>query len=510
MNASFELSTSVWGKSANVQDAPALSSDASADVVVVGAGLAGLSVAYELARAGRSVVALDRGPIGGGMTARTTAHLASELDDYYHKLIELRGLDEARQVYQAQAAAVDRIEQVAREEGIDCDFKRLDGYLFLGPGTDPAVLERELEAAPQVGLAGVAWAERAPIPGRDTGRCLRFPDQGRFHPLKYLDGLARCIIRDGGRLHADTVVVGVEEEGEEVVVRTQGGPVVRARAGVVATNSPINDRVAVHTKQAPYRTYAIAGRAPRGSVPDALYWDTLDPYHYARLQPADEGHDWLISGGEDHKSGEATDMEQRLARLETWTREHFPRLGAVERRWSGMVMEPVDRAAFIGRNHGNRNVYIATGDSGQGMTNGAAAGLIISALVLGRESPFAVAHAPTRVTLSAAGEFLRENLTMAANMTEHVRGGEIASIEELKPGEGAIVRQGLSKVAAYRDESGTLHLRSAVCTHVGCIVHWNPFERCWDCPCHGSQFAIDGTALNGPAIKALAEVGPNR
>jgi Rieske Fe-S protein len=360
MNASFELSTSVWGKSANVQDAPALSSDASADVVVVGAGLAGLSVAYELARAGRSVVALDRGPIGGGMTARTTAHLASELDDYYHKLIELRGLDEARQVYQAQAAAVDRIEQVAREEGIDCDFKRLDGYLFLGPGTDPAVLERELEAAPHVGLAGVAWAERAPIPGRDTGRCLRFPDQGRFHPLKYLDGLARCI------------------------------------------------------------------------------------------------------------------------------------------------------AAFIGRNHGNRNVYIATGDSGQGMTNGAAAGLIISALVLGRESPFAAAHAPTRVTLSAAGEFLRENLTMAANMTEHVRGGEIASIEELKPGEGAIVRQGLSKVAAYRDESGTLHLRSAVCTHVGCIVHWNPFERCWDCPCHGSQFAIDGTALNGPAIKALAEVGPNR
>jgi glycine/D-amino acid oxidase-like deaminating enzyme/nitrite reductase/ring-hydroxylating ferredoxin subunit len=477
---------------------------------VVGAGIAGLSIAYEFARAGRSVVVLDRGPIGGGMTARTTAHLASALDDYYHDLIGLRGLDEARQVYQAQASAIDRIEQISREEGIDCDFRRLDGYLFLGPGCDPSLLDREFEAARQVGFAAVDFAERAPIPGRDTGRCLRFPDQGRFHPLKYLDGLARSIRRDGGRLHAGTVVVGVEEDGEEVVVRTEGGPIVRAGACAVATNSPINDKVAIHTKQAPCRTYVIAGRVPRGSVPDALYWDTLDPYHYVRLQPADEQQDWLIAGGEDHKSGEASDMDERLARLEAWTREHFPPMGAVEHRWSGMVMEPVDRAAFIGRNHGNRNVYIATGDSGQGMTNGVAAGLIISNLVLGRESPFAAAHAPTRVTLSAAGEFLRENLSMVVNMTEHVRGGEVASVEDLKPGAGAIVRQGLGKVAAYRDESGILHLRSAVCTHMGCVVHWNPFERCWDCPCHGSQFGIDGTALNGPAVKPLAKVGQGR
>ena len=230
MNASFERSTSVWGKSADSRDAPALSTDASADAVVVGAGLAGLSVAYELACAGRSVVVLDRGPIGGGMTARTTAHLASELDDYYHELIDLRGLDEAQQVYRAQAAAIDRIETIARQEGITCDFKRLDGYLFLGPGADPAVLDRELEAARQVGLTGVAWAERAPIPGRDAGRCLRFPDQGRFHPLKYLDGLARCIRRNGGRLHADTIVIGVEEEGEEV-------PVTRDMSGFGSTRS---------------------------------------------------------------------------------------------------------------------------------------------------------------------------------------------------------------------------------------------------------------------------------
>src|SRR5215213_6068822 len=237
MNASFERSTSVWGKSASVQDAPALSSDTFADVVVIGAGIAGLSVAYELARAGRSVVVLDRGPIGGGMTARTTAHLASELDDRYHELIKVRGLDEARQVYQAQAAAISRIEQIAREEGIDCDFKRLDGFLFRGPGIEIALLDQEFDAARQVGLAGVAWAERAPISGRDTGPCLRFPDQGRFHPLKYLDGLASSIRRNGSRLHADTVVVGVEEDGEAVVVRTQSGPTVHAHAAVVTTNS---------------------------------------------------------------------------------------------------------------------------------------------------------------------------------------------------------------------------------------------------------------------------------
>jgi glycine/D-amino acid oxidase-like deaminating enzyme len=421
VNASSERSRSLWGKSA-IANAPPLAADATADVAVVGAGIAGLSVAYELARSGRSVIVLDRGPIGGGMTARTTGHLASALDDYYHALIEADGIDAARQVCAAQVAAVDRIEAIVREERIDCDFTRLDGYLFLGPDTDPAVLEKEHAAAREVGLA-VDWADEAPIPGIRSGRCLRFPNQGRFHPLKYLNGLIGCLARAGVRLHGGTTVNDVAEEKDgTVLVRSEGGATARVKACAVTTNSPFNE-VDIHYKQAPYRTYAIAARVSRGSVADALFWDTLDPYHYVRLQPGEDGADWLISGGEDHKSGEADDMEARLARLESWTRRLFPSFGDVEHRWSGQVLEPVDYAAFIGRSTTGRNIYMATGDSGQSLTNAVAASLILGGLIQGREVPYAPAHDPQRAVRGAVKEFIVENAEAVAKLAAKLTPG---------------------------------------------------------------------------------------
>jgi glycine/D-amino acid oxidase-like deaminating enzyme/nitrite reductase/ring-hydroxylating ferredoxin subunit len=504
MNASLERSRSVWGTSADAASASPLPSDRTTGVAVVGAGIAGLSTAYELAQSGEKVVVIDRGLIGGGMTARTTAHLASELDDYYHVLIDTRGIEAARQVCRAQIDAINRIEAIIREEGIACDFRRLDGYLFQAVESDGDVLAKEYEAARRVGL-DVDWAEAAPLPAGPAVRCLRFANQARFHPLKYLDGLIRCLERDGAELYSGTTVNEVAEQDDGfVAVRAASGHTVRARACVVTTNSPFNE-VQVHFKQAPYRTYAVAGRVSRGSVEDALFWDTLDPYHYVRLQPADDGaSDWLISGGEDHKTGEADDMEERFERLEAWTRTLFPGLGRVEHRWSGQVLEPVDHAAFIGRSTDIRNVYFATGDSGQGMTNGVAASLIISELIRGREVVYAQAHDPHRAVRGGVKEFIVENLDAVGKLVERVRPADVSDPEQIKPGEGAIVRQGLKKLAVYRDESGVLHSRSAECTHAGCIVRWNSFERCWDCPCHGSHFAPDGTALNGPAVEPLA------
>jgi Rieske Fe-S protein len=244
---------------------------------------------------------------------------------------------------------------------------------------------------------------------------------------------------------------------------------------------------------------------PRGAVDDALRWDTADPYHYVRLQPG-EAENWLIVGGEDHKTGQADDMDVRFARLEAWTRERFPP-GEIRSRWSGQVMEPIDDVAFIGRNPGDAdNVYIATGDSGMGITHGVIAGMVISDLILGRQNPWAALYDPARVSVKAGGEFVSENLNVAAQLADYVTGGDVTSLRALRPGDGAIIRRGLRKVAVYRDEDGTLHERSAVCPHMGCIVAWNPLERCWDCPCHGSQFAPDGTAINGPAVKPLARI----
>jgi glycine/D-amino acid oxidase-like deaminating enzyme/nitrite reductase/ring-hydroxylating ferredoxin subunit len=503
MNVSGERSTSLW-MGTNVADAPALDHTEQADTVVIGSGIAGLSVAYELTARGQSVVVIDRGDIASGMTARTTAHLSSSIDDSYESLIELRGLETARLYYQSQEAAIARIEANAQQGAIDCDFRRVDAYLFVAPGSDPRELDREYEASRSAGMR-TQWADEAPLRGQSTGRCLRFPDQARVHPLKYLQGLASRIAQRGGRLYANTRVDKVEESGNGVVVTTAAGHQVKAHAAVVATNSPVNDLVAIHTKQAPYRTYAFAAEIASAAVPDALYWDTYDPYHYVRLQPGANGKDFLIVGGADHKTGEADDQESRFAALEAWARDWFPEMRKVTHQWSGQVYEPIDAVGFVGLDPGSKRTYICTGDSGEGITNGAMAGLLISGLILDGKNDWAEVYEPSRKPLRATGTFLEENATMLKNLSEHVRPGDISSVDKLKPGEGAIVRSGLKKVAAFRDDSGQLHLRSAVCTHLGCVVHWNPFERCWDCPCHGSQFSTDGEALQGPAVFSLAE-----
>lgn len=508
MNVGDERSQSPWMKELPAIEAPPLAADENCDVVVIGSGIAGLSTAYELSRLGRDVVVIDRGRIGAGMTARTTAHLATELDDFYAELIKARGEDEARLLHDSQVAAVNRIEAICREEGIEADFRRLDGYLIPTEEGPIADLEEEYEACRKIGVE-VEWADRAPIPGLDSGRCLRFANQGRFHPTRYLAGLAEAIARRGGRFYSDTVHVGDEEKDGRVEITTEKGPVIRAGAGVFATNSPTNNKVEIHSKQIPDRTYVIAGRVPKGSVPDALVWDTYDAYHYVRIQEWDEGEDLLIVGGEDHRSGEANDMDQRFARLADWTRKRYPSFGKADYSWSGQVLEPADFMPFSGRNPGSEAIYIHTGDSGQGITNGVAGSLTIVPLILGEDSRYAPLFDPGRkpAAMESLGEFVRGQVGAAKNLAEHLGPGELNSVDELKPGEGGIIRRGLHKIAAYRDFDGKVTERSATCTHLGCLVHWNGFERCWDCPCHGSQFAPDGSVLNGPAVQPLAEAG---
>jgi glycine/D-amino acid oxidase-like deaminating enzyme/nitrite reductase/ring-hydroxylating ferredoxin subunit len=513
MNVGDERTRSYWMETAPEIDASALDRDERGDVAIVGAGIAGLSTAYELSRAGRSVIVIDRGRIGNGMTARTTAHLTTEVDDRYSDLIRARGEDQARLYHASQVAAVDRIEGIAREEGIDCDFARLDGYLFAAEEAHRKQLEEEFDSCRTLGVE-VEWAERAPVPGVDTGKALRFAAQGRFHPTRYLAGLARAIRDRGGSLYSNTAYLSHQEREGGVVLETEGGAKIQCRAAVFATNSPVNTKVTVHTKQVPYRTYVIAGRLPKGHATDALVWDTWQTrgsdefYHYVRLQPLGDDADLLIVGGEDHRSGEADDMNERFARLESWTRKRFPEFRKVDYRWSGQVMETTDFMPFSGRNPGEANVYIHTGDSGIGITHGVAGALTIAPLILGRESRFAELFDPDRKptgSIPSIREFATGVAGAIRNFTEYVRPGDVASVDELQPGKGAVVREGLHKIAAFRRKDGTLSRRSAACTHMGCIVQWNPLECCWDCPCHGSQFAAEGEVLNGPATRPLGD-----
>jgi glycine/D-amino acid oxidase-like deaminating enzyme/nitrite reductase/ring-hydroxylating ferredoxin subunit len=391
---------------------------------------------------------------------------------------------------------------------IKCDFRRLDGFLFpdvAKPEAARKVLDEELAAAKKVGckvqrLSGVPFADTAGIPVN------RYPGQATFHPLKYLFALCGLIRKRGGRLFGNTPVMEVKESKGRVTVRTQSGQKITAAAAIVATNSPINDMVQIHSKQAPYRTYAMAFALPQGKLPDALYWDTAEPYHYVRLQPGSGRTDYLIVGGADHKSGEADNGKERFDGLAAWMRMLVPDLGREAYRWSGQVLETIDYCAHIGRNPGDENVYIVTGDSGQGMTQGALAGILLRDMILKTPNDWQSVFDPARKTLAAAGRFLSENATAIKNFAEYVAPGELSSEAELRRDQGAIIRKGISKIAAYRDRRGKLHKCSAACAHLACHLHWNSTERCWDCPCHGSQFDIDGNVLNAPAIAGLAKV----
>ena len=512
MHSDSGQSISIW-MDVEVPFFAPLAENVRTDVCVIGAGIAGLTTAYLLAREGRSVVVLEDGLIGGGESGRTTAHLSNEIDDRYSEIERIHGSEGAKLAYASHTSAVDLIERIVQGEKIDCDFERLDGYLFLVEGDHISTLDDELEAAHRAGFQDVRRVERAPLANFDTGPALLFPRQGQFHITKYLNGLVRAIRRDGGRIYCGTRAFDLIEKGPPARVNTETGVSVTADHVVVATNSPINnvwaDLFAIHMRQAAYRTYVIAARVPRGSVTKALYWDTGDPYHYVRLQKApaqadgaEADYEILIVGGEDHKTGQADDAAARYARLVAWSRERFPMMGGTEYRWSGQVQEPADGLGLIGPNPGEEPyVYIATGDSGMGMTHSTIAGMLITDLIVGRKNPWTTLYDPSRRMgkASALRELVRENVNVAAQYTDYLTGGEVKSVDEIKPGEGAVVRSGLSKIATYRDEAGNLHEHSAVCTHLGCIVAWNSEEKSWDCPCHGSRFDAYGRVIDGPA-----------
>jgi nitrite reductase/ring-hydroxylating ferredoxin subunit len=278
---------------------------------------------------------------------------------------------------------------------------------------------------------------------------------------------------------------------------------VNAAAIVVATNSPVNDSIIISSRESKYRSYVIGAYIPCGSVTKALYWDTADPYHYVRIQCGYDEGDLLIVGGEDERVGEHNDGDERFAELYRWTRKRFPMIGKIEFCWSGHIVEPTDAVAYIGRMPQSEGVFVVTGDSGQGMTHGTIAGILLTDLIQGRPNPWAEIYNPSRLRSVSTMDFINENLSVTAHYTDWLSGGEVASTREIKRDDGCIVRRGLTKIAAYRDEQGTLHERQAICTHLGCVVSWNSTEQSWDCPCHGSRFDKLGHMINGPANSDL-------
>jgi glycine/D-amino acid oxidase-like deaminating enzyme/nitrite reductase/ring-hydroxylating ferredoxin subunit len=477
---------------------PRLESDLEVDVVVVGAGITGVTAALRLAELGKRVVVVEARTLGSGTSSGTTAHITEAVDARYTNITSKFGPEGAKLVASSSREAIEHIARRVRDLEIDCDFERVPGYLYSESADQGDALAKEYDAASRAGLR-VELGAPVPLPF-PVSASVRFEDQAQFHAGKYLAGLARGAEARGVRIFEESRVLAVEEA-EPCMVHMENGIVVRAESVFFATHTPLN-RVFLQTKLENMRSYVIALR--NLVVASGLYWDTADPYHYMRMLTLD-GTPYLLLGGEDHRTGTEENTEVHFEKLVAFARARF-RGGDAVYQWSAQLLEPVDGLPFIGRNSLSERVFVATGFSGNGMTFGTLSGLLVADLVAGYASPWASLYSATRVKpIAGAGPFLKHNVEAAAHLIgDRLAPPEVRSLDDIARDEGKTIRIRGERLAVYREPGGRLHALSAVCTHMGCLVKFNHAERTWDCPCHGSRFGIDGAVVTGPATKALA------
>jgi glycine/D-amino acid oxidase-like deaminating enzyme/nitrite reductase/ring-hydroxylating ferredoxin subunit len=494
----------VWLESRPPMEFPRLEADAHADVLVVGGGITGLTAAYLLGQAGRSVMVVERDTIGGGETGHTTAHVTYVTDTRLPELEKRFGRDHAQAVWDAGASAMAEIQAIVQREAIDCELRQVPAFLVAAEDKDlqkeAANLRQEARLATQLGF-DARFVDAAPVFGRPA---MRVSNQLKFHPIKYLSGLAQAITRQGGRIFEHTEATEFEEGPRRAKA---GGHTIHFDRVIFATHVPVQglrspwSAALLQTKLAVYSTYAIGASIPKGLVPEMMWWDTGDPYLYLRVERGTE-RDYVILGGEDHKTGQEADTELPFRNLVTDLRYLVPE-AVPELRWSARVIETVDGLPYIGEVGDGQ--FVATGFSGNGMTYGTLGGMMACDAIAGIKNPWQDLFSVDRKKLSAAWDYVAENKDYPYYLVKGRLGhAKPCDVENLKAGAGCVVSMEGEKVAAYRDDAGLVHLRSAVCPHLGCIVTWNEAEKTWDCPCHGSRFHANGEVMGGPAESALA------
>lgn len=497
-----------WSDTETLPKFESLSHDAQVDVVIIGGGLTGITTAHLLKEAGAKVALLERDRCGAADTGHTTAHLTYVTDERLHRLVKLFGREGAKAFWEAGASAIDEISGIVRRNKIDCDFKWLPGYLHgkLEGENDPSErksLEEDAELAAELGF-DAEFVESVPYACRPG---VRFQHQARFHPLKYLAPLVSEIQGDGSFVFEKTEASEIETDPLTIHANNYK---IRCNYLVIATHNPLMGKSSIvsatlfQTKLALYTSYVIGAKLPAGTVPEALFWDTNDPYYYLRAD-RHEGSEYCIFGGEDVKTGQEEDAKMVFARLEEKLRRVLP--GAVvEHRWLGQVVETNDGLPFIGENTSQQ--FVATGFGGNGFTLGTLSAMMVRDKYVGRKNPWVELFDVHRKKLhGGTWRYVKENLDYPYYMLrDRLAGAEGDSVEDLQMGEGKILKLEGKKVAAYRDEVGKVHRLSPVCTHLKCIVRWNNADKTWDCPCHGSRFKPTGEVFSGPAETPLEKL----
>ena len=501
--------------------------DQHCDVCVIGAGIAGIQTAYELVRRGKDVVLLEAREALSGETGRTSGHLTNALDDGYIAIAKKDGQEKARMAAESHGWAIRRLEEIAGELNVECEFRRLVAYEISQysrgdpkHGEELLELKQEAELARELGvevefkedLAAKGWNGKV-----DQRGGLVWHNQATFHPTRYLQGVLGWLQKQANfSCYTNTRVMSVEEQDERgilglgsktekmVKVQTESGRTIECTNAVEATCVPLQ-KLSIISEMVYNRTYCIALRVPKGSVEDCLLYDQADAYKYVRLTRCNDSHDYLVVGGCDHKVGQE-DPAGRFEELETWARDRFPSVGEVDYRWSGQIYEPVDHVAFIGKNQGCDNIYVVTGDSGDGLTHAALAGRLIADEIDGIDNPWAGLYSPSRLASIAKsiGSMISHDVQINMQYKRFLQ-SDIRDIEDLVPDSGGVLNPALGKpVAVYKDKNGKVQTFSALCPHMQGVVCWNAAEKSFDCPVHGSRFSKDGVCVEGPAKAHLS------
>ncbi|MCS0602185.1 FAD-dependent oxidoreductase [Streptomyces sp. LP11] len=501
MREQRKVTDSYWLRTAPGPSHPALTEDTDADVAVVGAGIAGLSTAHELARTGLRVVVLEAGRVAAGVTGYTTAKLTAQHTLVYDRLRRTRGPEGARLYARSQSEAIEHAAGLVAGLGIDCEWETRDAYTFVRDPERADELRAEAKAAREAGLPASFTTETGlPFP---VAGAVRVTGQAQFHPVKYLRALTADLLAHGGRVYEETRVVGLSE-GEPCRLTTESGATVTARDVVIATHYPVFDRALLFARLSPRRELVVAGPLGDGPDPEGMYITPEENTRSVRTAPyGADGQRLLVVTGEHFTPGTG-EVRAGFDRLTAWAEQHFPGV-RLDQAWATQDNESSDTVPMVGPFHpGARHTYVATGFNGWGLSGGIMSGLLLTALITGRDCAWHALYDPRRLK-----SVVREAPSLLKNQAEvarHFVGDRLkrpAGVDELAPGEGAVVKADGERLAVHRDDAGALHAVSARCTHLGCLVAFNDAEKAWECPCHGSRFDVDGSVLQGPAVKPL-------
>ena len=480
-------------------------------MVIVGGGITGLTAAYLLKQSGKRVAVLDRERIGSGETGNTSAHVTHVTDMRLSELAGRFGRDAAKLIWDGGAAAIDLIESNVVALSLACGFQRVPGYLCASfvetcGQVETDTLRNEALLAAEFGFVA-RYTDIGPLTGKPA---VSYADQAFFHPLEYLAGLALAVNGDGSVVCEMAEVGEVLQDPLAVIVN---GKTVACDDVIIATHVPLAGTTGLisallfQTKLYPYSSYVLGAQIADDALAPGLYSDLSDPYYFLRVhEQRPDGARYAIFGGEDHKTGQETDTDARFASLELALMNLVPS-ARIERRWSGQVIESSDGLPFIGQIAEHQ--FVATGYSGNGLTFGTLAGMVMRDAVMGVSNPWRELFDPHRKasSLGALATVIGENIDYPYYMiADRLRRNRRDGVESVAPGDGKVLTIGGRPVACYRTSAGKVVKVSAVCTHLGCLVRWNSAESTWDCPCHGSRFTAEGLVLGGPAEAPLEPV----